>query len=93
MQEIEKLLEERGSVYGDFYAGTLAEASILGILRNNYSDAHHAELSLKHQVWLSKIITKLVRLSVSPNHLDSWIDISGYATLVANTLEKTDAKS
>jgi hypothetical protein len=38
-------------------------------------------------VWII-ILVKLVRLSQSPNHADSWLDIAGYATLVSDRLTK-----
>ena len=34
-----------------------------------------------------QIMTKLIRLLVSPNHLDSWRDIIGYAELVVTEME------
>lgn len=90
MQEIEKLLEERGAVYGDFNLGTLTEAVILQALKDHYFDTHHVALAMKHQVWFSKFVTKLVRLSASPNHYDSYQDLVGYGTLIMKTLEKTE---
>jgi hypothetical protein len=93
MQEIAELLDERGKIYGDFRSGVLTEAVVLGALRDNYKDEHQTTISMKHTVWLSKIVTKLVRLSVSPEHLDSWEDIIGYATLIIKTIEDQNATS
>jgi len=39
-------------------------------------------LSELELIFFSKIIMKLSRLSVTPNHIDSWTDIAGYARLI-----------
>ena len=40
---------------------------------------------------LEMIAHKIARiLNGDPNYADNWIDIAGYATLVANRLEKED---
>jgi len=43
---------------------------------------------------LEMIAHKIARiLNGDPNYADNWIDIAGYATLVANRLEKEDNQS
>ena len=39
-------------------------------------------------IYLSKIVMKLSRLAISPDHVDSWTDIAGYARLVEIQLTK-----
>lgn len=42
------------------------------------------------QVYLCLILVKVARLVNSPKHLDSMIDIPGYAALLGETIEKDD---
>jgi len=42
------------------------------------------------QVYLCLILVKVARLINSPKHLDSMIDIPGYAALLGETIEKDD---
>ena len=42
------------------------------------------------QVYLCLILVKVARLINSPKHLDSMIDITGYAALLGETIEKDD---
>lgn len=88
MKTTEELIAERGEVYGSFIDGVTAEARILDILAANHLQQTQTPLPTCYLVWMSKIVMKLTRLSVSPTHTDSWADISGYATLVVNHLNK-----
>jgi hypothetical protein len=91
MIDIDLTLEARGKTYGDFGMGTGTEAIILQALLNNHEFTHGCNMHINHVIWLTKIITKLVRLSITPTHTDSWHDIAGYATLVEKELTKGDA--
>tara|TARA_R110000796_G_scaffold83747_5_gene182948 strand:+ start:405 stop:677 length:273 start_codon:yes stop_codon:yes gene_type:complete len=42
------------------------------------------------QVYLCLILVKVARLVNSPKHLDSMIDIPGYAALLGETIDKDD---
>ena len=90
---VDELLEQRCRVYGDFGLGTGTEALILQSLCNMHEATNKKTMSPQHQVWLAKIVMKLVRLGATPTHIDSWLDISGYATLVKTELENDNAKS
>jgi len=84
---VEEALEARGKTYGDFMLGTSTEALILQVLMNNHEANCKEKLNPLHVIWLTKIIQKLVRLSVTPDHSDSYRDIAGYASLIlAETL-------
>lgn len=85
---ITELLNERGDVYGDFGKGTKLEAAMLRLIADSYKFHHNKQMDDIHMIYLSKIVMKLVRLAVSPKHLDSWVDLSGYATLVAFELQE-----
>lgn len=88
MQSTNEIISERGEVYGDFGDGITVESHIIDILAANHLRQTGQPLQTRHLVWLSKIVMKMARLSVSPTHIDSWADISGYATLVSSHLHK-----
>jgi|TARA_R100000656_G_scaffold124929_1_gene104436 hypothetical protein len=89
---VEDTLAEREITYGDFGMGTKAEAEFIDLVVKTHSAQRGSNtLDSVHIVWFSKIIMKLVRLSITPTHIDSWHDIAGYATLVEKELK--NAKS
>ena len=82
MRTTDEVLKERASVYGDFTNGSYLESEILKLLKANHFKQHGTYLSELELVFFSKIIMKLSRLSVTPDHIDSWTDIAGYARLI-----------
>lgn len=88
MDKIEETLKERGSNYGSF-ADNAVTTQLLKIhfrSRPSWSamDAYHKEA-------LDMIVHKLARIvNGDPNYIDSWVDIAGYATLVAKEIQKGD---
>ena len=71
-----------------------AESLVNGPRAKQYGDAHenHARIAQMWSVLLDKPVTiqqvyqcmvavKLARLVVTPDHVDSWIDICGYGAL------------
>ena len=94
MKTTDQILEQRGEVYGDFYGGVSLEALILNSMTDRYEEHHGSCMDPVNVIYLSKIVMKLSRLAVTPNHLDSWTDIAGYARLVEIQLTKEqNAKS
>lgn len=87
MKTTDEVLKERGSVYGDFTDGSDVEAVIMGILAENHFNQTGKSLTELERIFFSKIIMKLSRLSVTPDHIDSWTDIAGYARLVEQHYE------
>ena len=86
MSDVSEILEERGSRYGAFTAHALITQHLKGVMvdTNNWNrlDADMAEA-------LDMIAHKIGRiLNGDPSYADSWIDIAGYAKLVADRLEK-----
>jgi len=86
-QEVDAILNERGNTYGSFetVAGTAQDIKSLihtALIGNpTVLDADQVEA-------LDMIATKIARiLNGNPDHVDSWIDIAGYATLVADRLK------
>jgi len=88
MTDIKKILTERGETYGEFirHAG----------LSQEFKSIYRRELALRAKVLeadqyeaLDMIVHKIARIiNGNQNHADSWVDIAGYAKLVADRLEK-----
>lgn len=93
----DQVITERGEVYGDFFEGIQCEAQLLETIVDRYKSVYYIPLPPVYYLFFSKIAMKLSRLSVNPNHIDSWTDIAGYARLVELHLikqqEKANAKS
>jgi hypothetical protein len=84
---VDTVLAERGSVYGDFACVADYSQQIKAVYTESTNwytmEAHQREA-------MDFIANKLGRiLAGNPNHLDNWVDIAGYATLVVRQLEKT----
>jgi hypothetical protein len=90
MTTTDDIIHERGNTYGDFNDGIMLEATILDAILNRHYEQHGKSMPLKTMLYFSKIAMKLSRLSVSPNHIDSWTDIAGYARLVELQLKKEE---
>ena len=86
-QEVDAILGKRGEQYGSFMQSSDTVIRIKGIMHN--AVARNAVHLYPDQLQaLDMIATKLSRIvHGNPNHLDSWIDIAGYATLVADRLQ------
>ncbi len=70
LTEAAKVVEERADAYeGDYYATAVLWSSMLGV-----------ELS-GLDVLRMMILLKMARTINSPGHVDSWLDIAGYASL------------
>lgn len=97
MVTTDEVLEQRGAIYGDFFEGIVCEADLLSIITDRYWKQHGTLMPRHYYLYFSKIAMKLSRLSVCPDHIDSWTDIAGYARLVELQLNKnkgnTDATS
>lgn len=89
MTDINATLEERGARYGKFVQHAAATQHIKDIFRLfDYSD-----YAADQQEALDMIAHKIGRiLAGDPNYADSWVDIAGYATLVANRLSGEGAQ-
>lgn len=88
MDNIDKVLSERGSNYGDFKDNAELSQKLKLLFRNSPS-WNNMEPFQKEA--LEYFIGKLVRiLNGDPDYIDSWVDIAGYSKLVVNILEKKD---
>lgn len=86
MSKIHEVLAERGERYGSFDG----HAQITISLKHRMEMTNGWQsLSCSQQEALHMIAHKIGRiLNGDPNYADSWIDIAGYAQLVANALEE-----
>lgn len=82
---VDKILDERGSRYGNYMqVATVTEA----LWCNLAAALAGKEVAPDQADALRMICTKLARIvNGDPNYADSWRDVSGYATLVADRLE------
>ena len=87
MSDINQTLTERGSRYGTF----TGHAKITQELKQaifRHVDHTKVDLSDDQQEALEMICHKIGRIvNGDPNYADSWVDIAGYAKLVADRLE------
>ena len=84
MSGINEVLDERGKNYGDFGGHAAMTQRLKTVMRNhpgwkNLGD-HHREA-------LEMIAHKIGRIvNGNPDYKDSWVDVAGYAQLVARDL-------
>ena len=82
-----KVLDARAEQYGSFMQSADTVIRIKGIMHNAIA-RNEVHLYPDQLQALDMIATKLSRIvHGNPNHLDSWIDIAGYATLVADRIQ------
>jgi hypothetical protein len=87
MSDIDKVLDERGDRYGKFVGHASVSQSLKWVVRNSL-EMRKKNLEPDQQEALDMICHKIARIvNGDPNYADSWIDIAGYATLVADRLE------
>ena len=86
-QEVDAILNARASRYGSF----ATQAKIAQRLKHvaHTAAGEQGKIFAHDQAEaLDMIFGKVARIvNGDPNHLDSWIDIAGYATLVADRLQ------
>ncbi len=90
VQSVDEVLKERGTRYGVFMGQARIAQSLHIVLRQgmemagkNTFDFAQDELEAMHM-----IVNKIARIYNGDNHYsDSWRDIAGYATLVADRLD------
>jgi hypothetical protein len=82
---VEQVLEERGKDYGDYVGKALFIQGVKYLMRKGPSwNAMDADMRESMEM----IAHKMGRVVYGdPNYADSWIDIAGYAKLVADRLE------
>jgi hypothetical protein len=84
---VDTILDKRAEQYGSFMASANVAIRLKGVMHNAIAqqDLHLAPDQL---LALDMIAVKVSRiLTGNPSYLDSWLDIAGYAKLVADRLQ------
>lgn len=85
---ITSTLSERGSRYGKFKDHAEVTQTLKAIIKSKMGSKWDHELNDDQREALEMIAHKLGRIiNGDPNYADSWVDIAGYAMLVADRLE------
>lgn len=86
MTDLNTTLAERGSRYGDFMGHSEVTRDLKDCIEAHLT-ARQKSLAPDQQEALDMIAHKLGRIiNGDPDYADSWVDIAGYAQLVANRL-------
>jgi len=85
--DVDTVLDERAKDYGKFIEG----AEIMQMLKrlvHNYIEKRGTPLAFDQREAIDMMIHKLGRvINGNPDKVDHWVDIAGYATLVADRLQ------
>jgi hypothetical protein len=85
--DVDAILDSRAKDYGKFIEG----AEIMQMLKrvvHNYIEDRGTPLAFDQREAIDMIIHKMGRIiNGNPDKVDHWVDIAGYATLVAERLE------
>jgi len=89
--QISQLLSERQITHGSY----MAKAAFIQDIKSYIRDLQEwKQLDPDMQESLDMIVTKIARILVGDSHHhDSWIDIAGYAMLVANRLQPKEKEN
>lgn len=85
--DVDAVLTERGNRYGKFTGHAQVTQDLKGLIVAHLR-ARQKVLTPDQQEALDMICHKIGRIvNGDPNYADSWVDIAGYAKLVADRLE------
>jgi hypothetical protein len=88
-QEVDAILNQRATTYGSF-VGVAKVAQQLKHVAASHTIDVGVELSHDKIEALEMIFSKIARIvNGNSDHVDSWVDIAGYAQLVADRLQGT----
>ncbi|RLA58556.1 MAG: hypothetical protein DRQ78_11810 [Epsilonproteobacteria bacterium] len=86
-KSLDETLEERGTVYGDFEGNLYLRQQMMAAINARYEAVNGKDLSNEQRHLFQDVIAKLARLAATPDHLDSWHDLAGYATLIEEVVQ------
>jgi hypothetical protein len=87
VSEIDAILNERGSRYGNFFDHARITYKLKEVARN-FAEEKGKTFAVDQCEAMDMIFHKIGRiLNGDPNYADSWVDIAGYAQLVADRLQ------
>lgn len=90
VKTIKDILDERGTRYGVFMGQAKIAQSIHWVLEQGMAENNKSRFDFEADQLeaMNMIINKIARIyNGDPNYSDSWRDIAGYATLVADRLD------
>lgn len=96
---IDKILEQRGSNYGEFSDHAIVTKAMKDLFRGEVGfngqliATNWKSLTPSQQESLDMIahkIGRIINIGSNPNYADSWIDIGGYSQLIVNELNKKE---
>lgn len=83
--DITEVLNERQKTHGDFEI----QSNLSQKLKEIFNDYSRTKLTYEQKEAIDMILHKIARIGAgNPSEPDHWRDISGYATLVLNILER-----
>lgn len=87
MDNVDSVLDERGARYGKFIGHATVAQDLKQVIHSALVE-RSKHLAADQQEALEMICHKIARIvNGDPNYSDSWIDIAGYAKLVADRLD------
>ena len=87
MSDIDATLDERGARYGTFIGHACISQELKRTI-TKYIEARQCVLTHDQAEAIDMICHTLARIiNGDPNYADSWVDIAGYAKLVADRLQ------
>lgn len=97
MSQVEEILQARGAKYGEFKNHAEITQYLMDICEDLHKNIHgksiKSRLTYSQREALHMIFHKIGRIiNGDPNYADSWVDIAGYAQLVANELDSREDK-
>lgn len=85
---VDKILTERGSIYGSYYGGVECRSKMMEALNEKHVETKGCDLPESVRVVFSDILLKLMRAASDPMHEDSWIDLAGYSKIIQEMFEE-----
>ena len=86
---IQETLGKRSPVYGPYGEQVIVRRDIVDIMLAAYNRNNNVPMPHKYQEYIWDIANKLSRIATTPQHIDSWHDIQGYAKLIELDLLKS----
>lgn len=89
--DVDEILKQRGAIYGTYRDGVSCRAAILSELESIYKSTHNNnDMPKDLAIMYGDFALKLMRSASDPTHLDSWVDLSGYAKLIKEVMCNED---
>ena len=85
---VDEILNQRGTVYGSYEDGVKCRADIVNALEYVYKlNINSLGMPKELQIMFGDLALKLMRAASNPSHIDSWVDLEGYAKLIKEEME------